>query len=244
MSYMLFISLFITLFLLWRFVFFFRNPNRNIEINEHHVLSPADGFIVYIREVSLDAAEPIFSIKQKKIIKLSDLMFLSQNDQINTTGVLIGIFMSPFDVHYNRAPIAGRISKIAHEFPPGGKGLRKNLSMFNSLSNLVFNEKPYIHDSEYVITNERASFLFTNQDRSVYVTQIADQWVNKIVTFKDQEYIEQGEVFGLIRMGSQVDIYVPGITLDQVVVAERKHVLAGKSILIDLSVDTIIDSDT
>jgi phosphatidylserine decarboxylase len=234
MNVIYWLLLVICLFLSWRFVFFFRNPNRVIIKNPDHILSPADGFVAYIREVSLKSQEPILSIKGRNIIKLHDLMALGDQDEIEKGGLLIGIFMSPFDVHYNRTPIAGRIRKIAHEFPRWG-GARKNLSMFNTLSNLVFNEKPYIHDSEYVITNERASYLIKNEDRSVYVTQIADQWVNKIVTHKDGVDVEQGEVFGLIRMGSQVDVYVPSARLDQVLVAERKHVLAGKTVLIDLS---------
>ena len=103
------------------------------------------------------------------------------------------------------------------------------------MSNLVFDEKPYIHDSEYVITNERASYIISNDELSIYVTQIADQWVNQIVTLKDNQALEQGEVFGMIRMGSQVDIFVPGVSLNQVLVSERKHVVAGKSILINFN---------
>jgi len=215
---------------------FFRNPRRKVKKNDNHILSPADGFVVYIKEVSLDSTTPIFSIKGKHIIKLEELMILRENDQIKKDGILIGIFMSPFDVHYNRSPISGEILKIGHEFPERGRATKKNLSMFNTLSNLVFNETPYIHDSEYVITNERASFLIKNKALSVYVTQIADQWVNKIVTFKDRETVQQGEVFGLIRMGSQVDLFVPGVSINQLVVSERKHVVAGKSVLIDLSI--------
>ena len=220
-------------FMLWRFFIFFRNPKRNININRDHILAPADGFIVYIKEISTSSKKPIFSIKGKHVIKLTDLMNLKNNALNDTDGILIGIFMSPFDVHYNRSPIEGKINKIQHEFPQGETHQKKNQSMFNTLSNLIFNEKPFTHDSEYIISNERASYLITNDRLSVYVTQIADQWVNKIVTYIDNEFIEQGEIFGLIRMGSQVDIFIPDINISQVVVSERQHVVAGKTILIN-----------
>ena len=110
----------------------------------------------------------------------------------------------------------------------------KNLSMFNAQSNLFFNEKPFTHDCDYLITNERASYVLKNDRLTLYFTQIADNWVNKIVTFKNGEPIKQGERFGMIRMGSQVDIFVPKLPKMKILVRERQHVKAGLTPLIEL----------
>ena len=228
----------IGLFIFWRFFFFFRNPQRKIPYNDNHILSPADGFILYIKEVNPKDNKDIFSIKKKKNIKLHELMNLPEED-LNKPGYLFGIFMSPFDVHYNRAPIAGEIQKLVHEYPSRlarrlEKKEGKNLSMFNAQSNLFFNEKPFTHDCDYLITNERASYVLKNDRLTLYFTQIADNWVNKIVTFKNGEPIKQGERFGMIRMGSQVDIFVPKLPKMKILVRERQHVKAGLTPLIEL----------
>ena len=104
--------------------------------------------------------------------------------------------------------------------------------MFPALQNMFFNNKPYHQDCEYIITNERASYIIKNEVLSVYVTQIADNWIRKIVSLKDNTEVKQGEVFGLIRMGSQVDLFIPDANDEvRVMVDERKHVKAGLSIL-------------
>ena len=116
--------------------------------------------------------------------------------------------MGPFNIHYNRAPIEGHIKKIAHDFPNSQNCKRENRGMFTAISNLFFDEKPYWNDCEYIIQNERASFTIRNDDITLYLTQIAEKWVHRIVNYKDNEKVKQGEVFGLIRMGSQVDVFM------------------------------------
>ncbi len=100
--------------------------------------------------------------------------------------------------------------------------------MFHGQNNLFFDLQPYWRECDYLIHNERASYVISNERLSVYVTQIADRWVRKIVTLRDGVSVRQGEVFGLIRMGSQVDLFVPDPQgRMKVLVAERKHVRAG-----------------
>lgn len=214
---------FVLLFGVWRFLFFFRNPDRKVQANDHLVLSPADGFVVYVRRVF--PGEPVISIKRGHPILLDDLMTLD-DPRLPRHGWLVGIYMSPFDVHYNRAPIRGSVRKISHGFPEKSSG--RNLNMFHGQSNLFFDLRPYWQNCEYLIHNERASYVFANEDRSVYVTQIADRWVRKIVTYRDNAMISQGEVFGLIRMGSQVDVFVPDPDgCMEPLVVERTRVRAG-----------------
>jgi len=210
------------LFVAWRLLFL-RNPSRQINDDDRLILSPADGFVVYVRRVV--PGEELMSIKKGEPILLDDLMGLD-DPALPRQGWLVGIFMSPFDVHYNRAPIQGFIRKIAHRFPVKSRG--RNSNMFHGQSNLFFDLRPYWQGCEYLIHNERASYVIANSRLSVYVTQIADRWARQIVTLRDGVPVAQGEVFGLIRMGSQVDLFVPDTEgRVKVLVAERAHVRAG-----------------
>ena len=227
------------LFLLWRFWFFFRNPPRVVPADDDVILSPADGFVVYIRAVK--PGDEIFAVKGRRVIRLDDLMHVGDARLEGLPGWLIGVYMSPFDVHYNRTPIRGRIRKLGHGFPRSGG---PNRTMFDAQANLTFGVRPFWTDCDYLLTNERASYLIANETRTVYVTQIADRWVRKIVTFKDAVDVAQGEVFGLIRMGSQVDLFVPDEAHElEVVVHERQHVKAGLTPLLKVAPPTTRQSD-
>ena len=226
--YLIIIFSFLILFIFWRFLFFFRNPERISRAGEDAILSPADGYILYVKYIE-DPDIEIFSIKNKTKIFLHELMLLRKSDTRFKSGWLIGIVMTPLDVHYNRSPIAGFIKRIGYEFP---SGLKKNFNMFPALQNLFFKmDRPY-QDCTYLIHNERASYVITSDKMQVFVTQIADQYVKKIVTYKDHVSVARGEIFGLIRMGSQVDLFIPD-TLAPVKVAikEGMHVKAGKDLI-------------
>jgi phosphatidylserine decarboxylase len=209
--------------LFWMYVFFLRNPDRKIDPNPNIILAPADGFIVYCKKIKPN--EDIISIKKKKQIKLEDLMFIDDKKLLTRPGWLIGTFMTCFDVHYNRAPIGGYIKKIRHDFPTSCK---KNQAMFIGYKSLFLNQKKLWNECDFIITNERASYIIKNKKLSIYVTQIADRYVNKIKTFKNNEEIKQGEIFGLIRMGSQVDVFIPDDNDSlELCVKKRQKVKAG-----------------
>jgi phosphatidylserine decarboxylase len=217
------IAIFLVAFASWRFLFFFRNPNRPIAVDSRMILSPADGFIIYIRRV--EPGQEVIAMKKGEPILLDDLMTID-DPSIPRHGWLVGIYMSPLDVHYNRAPIAGHIRKISHGFPQKSRG--RNSGMFPVQSNLFFDLRPFWQDCDHLVHNERASYIISNETLSVYVTQIADRWVRKIVTYKNCVSIGQGEIFGLIRMGSQVDVFVPDPQgTMEVLATERRHVRAG-----------------
>ncbi|MBI5512097.1 MAG: phosphatidylserine decarboxylase [Deltaproteobacteria bacterium] len=224
----------LSLFAWWRFWFFLRNPKREIVANDARILSPADGFVIYIRRV--EPGDAIFAIKGRQVIHLEDLMQLGDARLNDRRGWLVGIYMSPFDVHYNRAPIRGHLRKLGHGFPGAA---RRNLTMFDGQANLTFDVRPYWTECDYLVTNERASYVIANEARALYVTQIADRWVRKIVSFVDDAEVSQGQVFGLIRMGSQVDLFVPDDGLELAVrVRERQHVKAGLTTLFELKSST------
>ena len=159
-------------------------------------------------------------------------MHINDESIADKTGYLIGVFMNPFNVHYNRTPITGHINKISHDFPNSKNCDRKNRGMLNSISNLFFDEKPYWKACDYIIHNERASYTIKNNDTTLYMTQIADSWTKKIINYKDNEQVKQGEIFGLIRMGSQVDIFVPDCDKYELNVQEGQKVKAGQSVLL------------
>jgi phosphatidylserine decarboxylase len=227
------------LFVLWRFWFFFRNPRRDIRSDDGLILSPADGFVVYARAVR--PGEEIFSIKGRSVIRLDDLMHVDDERLRDKPGWLIGIYMSPFDVHYNRTPIRGHIRKLGHGFPRTGE---RNRTMFDGQANLTFGVLPFWTDCDYILTNERASYAIANEARTIYVTQIADRWVRKIVTLKDAVDVAQGEVFGLIRMGSQVDLFVPDERHElRLRVRERQHVKAGLTPVLEVAPSAVRQRD-
>jgi phosphatidylserine decarboxylase len=218
------VVLFLILFAFWRFVYFFRNPVRKSTAGDDAILSPADGYVLYVRYIQ-DPEEEVFSVKNERKILLHELMLLRRSDVQFTSGWLIGITMTPLDVHYNRAPVQGFISRIGYEFPTN---LKRNLNMFPALQNLFFKKEKPFEDCSYLVHNERASYVITNNRLHLYVTQIADQYVKRIVTYKDHVSVSRGEVFGLIRMGSQVDVFIPDTELKvNVLIKPGQHVKAG-----------------
>ena len=120
------------------------------------VLSPADGFVVYV--VRVRPASRFSPSSRGGPILLDDLMFLD-DPELPRDGWLIGVYMSPFDVHYNRAPIRGHVRKIAHRFPgTAAMTSARNVSMFPGQANLFFDLRPYWQGCDYLVKNERASY--------------------------------------------------------------------------------------
>jgi len=170
-------------------VYFFRDPPRVTPLREGLVVSPADGVICSIgfflppAELGL-GAEPMQRVS---------------------------IFMSVFDCHVNRAPIAGRIMKIAYK--PG-----------------AFVNADLDKASE---DNERNGLIIETKRGRFGVVQIAGLIARRIVCFvQEGENIGVGERFGLIRFGSRVDVYMPSSA--RVCVAVGARAVAGETPLADL----------
>jgi len=169
-----------SLFIFGVVVQFFRVPNRKIEIRDELIISPADGKVVVIEKV------------------FEDEYFKEERIQVS-------IFMSPFNVHINWAPIAG-IVKYA-KYHPG-----KFLVAWHPKSSTE---------------NERSTFVFENYKGAVLVRQIAGFLARRIVFFvKQDEQIGQGDEFGFIKFGSRVDLLLPinakiKVELDQKVTGKQ-----------------------
>jgi phosphatidylserine decarboxylase len=197
-----FIALISGSLLLWRF---FRDPEREPPKDKNIILSPADGKIIYIKKIE-DGKIPI-SEKNGKKIPLNDFV---QSNVLSKTGTLIGIEMNFLDVHVNRAPIDGRISLLKHI-----KGL------FISLKK-----------KEAVIQNERVLTVIDNGNFKIGIVQIASRLVRKIIPYvRESHEVRRGQRIGMIRFGSQVDLYLPDLQSLRIRVDQKNKVKAGISVI-------------
>lgn len=184
---------------------FFQDPERNPKGEETQILSPADGKIIYIKNIGKGLV-PI-SNKHGKTFRLDEL---TSTDLLVWGGYLVGISMSFLDVHVNRAPIGGKIV-LMHRV--GG--------LFLSLKR---------HDA--VFRNERVVTIIESNNVQLGVIQIASRLVRSIVPFKNEgEEVYRGEKIGMIRFGSQVDLVLPGATLISLSIKVGEKVKAGESII-------------
>ncbi len=121
----------------------------------------------------------------------------------------VSIFMSLFDVHINRAPISGEI--LQRSYHPG---------RFSIAS----------HEKSSLL-NEQNAFVMEAEDRfKLLLVQIAGFVARRIVCYpKPGDRLRRGEIFGLIRFGSRVDLYLP--TEVQPIVRLGQHVKGGESII-------------
>lgn len=166
---------------------FFRDPHRIGSDLHVDVLSPADGTVVQIKDIPDGEIWPGLT-KQ------------------------VSIFMSVFDVHVNRAPIAGKI--IHYRYNPGKKiAAMSNKSSMENEQNLV------------VIQDEHGGV--------VAFKQIAGLLARRIVFDKKEgDFVQRGERVGMIKFGSRVDIFFPPST--EVKVSVRDKVKVASSVVAEL----------
>jgi phosphatidylserine decarboxylase len=210
----------------WRYVWFWRNPPRSTPAGAG-LVSAADGVVVYVKKLA--AAEDVIQVKQGLSARLSDIV----REDVTLPKLLIGVFMSPFDVHYNRAPLTGEIEFVRH-YPGHGR----NLHMGPMHWRILRGREPYFEDSAHIVQNERTvtkiNGTLSGASAACYVVQIAAKTVAGIDSyFKPGESIESGTILGMIRIGSQVDIVVPWREEMNVRVRPGDRVRAGETVLVD-----------
>jgi phosphatidylserine decarboxylase len=179
--YLPFIVLFFTLIFI--FLRFYRTPKRKIIANPNMIVSPADGNIIYIRRI--EKGEIPVAVKGNVNSRLEEL---TKTPLLDESKWLIGINMTPLDVHKNCAPISGIISLNQH---------------FNGrfLS---------LKDKHSITENERNTYVIQGRNIRVGVIQIASRLVRRIDTYvKEGDCVDQGDWIGMIRFGSQVDLILP-----------------------------------
>ena len=176
---------------------FFRDPVRTTPRSEKLVISPADGLITMITKVQPPR-------------ELSGADGMAEGEYTR-----VSIFMSVFDVHINRAPITGRVRRIAYV---PGKFVNADLDKASE-------------------DNERQYFLIEGESgASIAITQIAGLIARRILAFvKEGDHVEAGQRIGLIRFGSRVDVYLPAGTGPRVMLGQRA--IAGETVIGEIGVD-------
>jgi phosphatidylserine decarboxylase len=176
------ISCFLSVLLVF-VLFFFRDPQRRIVYNPQHILSPADGKVMAVTEYE---DHEFFKARVKKVT----------------------IFLSIFNVHINRSPIAGKVVYLNYT---AGKFLPA-------------------YREEAGLLNERNVIGIENNRLKVLVHQIAGILARRIVCrSKVGEQLEQGQPFGLIKFGSCTEIIFPDTI--QVSVKQYDKVKAGITVI-------------
>jgi phosphatidylserine decarboxylase len=172
-------------------VYFFRDPDRVIPARKGLVVSAADGEIVGAADVVAPRELEFGGEKRTRI----------------------SVFLSIFDVHIVRAPVAGRVVK-SHYVP--GAFLNAELDKASE-------------DNE-----RRALVIETEEGEKVGVVLIAGLIARRIVTFVSEEAsVARGERIGLIRFGSRVDVYLPANAC--VLVAPGQTAIGGETVLAELA---------
>ncbi|OZD09640.1 phosphatidylserine decarboxylase [Rhodococcus sp. 06-221-2] len=210
------------LFLYWRTRFFFRDPHRVPPADPQSVVAPADGFVTYVKRV--DAGSTAFAVKKGRTIPLDEIAGVAATE----SGYLIGIYMSEYSVHRNRIPISGTIGMRRHR-----SAAPFNKSMARVGANLLTRRTPYDEGCDYILSNERLTISIEHSSGSVVtVTQIADLWVDRIVAHVAVgDTVERGEQYGMIRFGSQCDVFVPDALAETITVRPGQYVFAGESVV-------------
>ena len=174
---------------------FFRDPVRTTPLDPKLVVSPADGLVTMITRVPAPP-ELRSELGEGEFTRVS-------------------IFMSVFDVHINRTPIAGIVRRIAYV---PGKFLNADLDKASE-------------------DNERQHFVVEAPDGlKIGFTQIAGLVARRILSFvKEGDRVTTGERVGLIRFGSRVDVFLPAGTGSRLLLGQRA--IAGETVIAEIGVD-------
>jgi len=183
---------------------FFRDPIRTTPRGEKFIVAPADGLITLIMRVA-----PPAELRGPDALGEAEM-------------VRVSIFMSVFDVHINRSPIAGTIRRI---FYVPGKFLNADLDKASE-------------------DNERQHFMVEGANGTrIGFTQIAGLVARRIMAFvREGDTVQAGQRVGLIRFGSRVDVYLPAGTGPRVILGQRA--IAGETVLAEIGVDPALTGNS
>lgn len=181
-----FVSVWLSLIFLALFLFtiaFFRDPNRPVPTGPNLIVAPADG-------------------------RVRDIVELDEKEILKTKTRRVGIFLSIFDVHTNRAPIDGRIVYRQHH------------------AGLCLDAR----DPNCSEKNEAMTWAFENPRGVIVVRQLTGAIARRIVAWANVgDELKKGERFGMIRFGSRTELYLP---LDaEVLVKTGDHVSGGSTLI-------------
>ncbi|HPA78567.1 MAG TPA: phosphatidylserine decarboxylase [Kiritimatiellia bacterium] len=165
-------------------IYFHRDPQRIPPQEEGIILAGADGVIRRVEE-------------------------LHEPDYLQGPAVRISIYLNPFDVHVNRSPLGGRVTRLA--YTPG----KHMLTIMNAASEV----------------NEHSSIFIENPRICCLVRQIVGPIVRRVVYWlKEGQEIAPGQTIGMMRFGSRLDIYLPSSRV-KVIVKKGDRVSAGLTVV-------------
>lgn len=206
----------------FRNVYFFRDPKRRLTQGEDLLVSPADGRVMYVSRV---AADSVVSNKQGRQITIHEL---AKTDVGNAPGWLVGIYMTPFDVHFNRAPMNGEIRTL--HYHRTGVNLPM-VDLWEYVNFTLFRRAVDLFSAPFHLENERMTMQVRNGSRSCFLILIADQFVNKITRhFQEAQPVKQGDKISFIERGSQTDIFIPHQDVE-FMIRPGQQVYAGKTVI-------------
>ena len=163
--------------------YFFRDPERRVPTDPNAVVAAADGTV-------------------------TDIVEVDEGDVLKSKTRRVGIFLSIFDVHTNRAPIDGRIIYRKHR-----EGL------------CVDARRPECSEK-----NEAMTWAFENPHATIVVRQLTGAIARRIVAWADiGDELAKGDRFGMIRFGSRTEVYLP--LAATVLVKVGEHVAGGSTII-------------
>jgi len=181
-----FVSMWLSLIFLALFLFtiaFFRDPNRPVPAGPNLIVAPADG-------------------------RVRDIVDLDEKEILKTKTRRVGIFLSIFDVHTNRAPIDGRIVYRQHH------------------AGLCLDAR----DPNCSEKNEAMTWAFENPRGRIVVRQLTGAIARRIVAWANVgDELKKGERFGMIRFGSRTELYLP--LNAEVLVKTGDHVSGGSTVI-------------
>ena len=185
----------LSLLLLFCTLAFFRDPNRPAPSDPNLVVAAADGTVMDIAE-------------------------LDETEVLKTRTRRVGIFLSIFDVHTNRAPIDGRIVYRQH---------REGVCLD-------------ARDPNCSEKNEAMTWAFENSRVTIVVRQLTGAIARRIVAWAQVgDELKKGDRFGMIRFGSRTEVYLPLAAI--VVVKAGEHVVGGSTIIARLP-ETVGEADS
>lgn len=206
----------------FRHVYFFRDPKRVIPHGDHVIVSPADGRVMYLYPVK---GSEITSEKQGERIRIDEL---TKTPMADTEGWLLGIYLSPFDVHFNRAPIQGTIRTL--HYHRTGVNLPM-VDLWEYVNFTLFKRAINLFSAPFHLENERMTMQIQNARVTCFLILIADKFVNKISRFfEDEQSVEKGQKISFIERGSQTDLFIPHQSL-KFTVRPGEHVYAGETVI-------------
>lgn len=171
--------------LAWLFAFF-RDPERVIPVEQHIMVSPADG-------------------------KVSDIVNLDNHELLNGPCVRVGIFLSVFNVHVNRSPCDGKVTKVIYQ-----RG-----AFLNALNHSGASEK---NESNTVVLVDP-----TDGRPIAVIKQIVGAIARRIIcTVVAEEEVKRGQRIGMIKFGSRTELYIP-LSLKPKVKVEVGQTVRGAS---------------